>query len=338
MEYEEIQTRKSISAYGGIGSLIETRHGSLLIKPFDQWPYYERWAGMWMNTDDLENSIQDTRFVARLRKQFTALKAVKRVPVNQLNFNAPVDGNKIIGAEYFPRWFSCPGCQRFEHLDDLRKNWKSFFQGATLPTPPECPYCKSTNNKKVIMEQIRFVMTSAHGDIADVPWDQWVLASHQGEGYEAADDEKKETVLRTVAVPPGTQFFLSTDSQYSDLRNLIIKAVLPDKKERWRSLRGLFNLRQPKNTLREFEGSGSHISLKPVLRSSNSVYFPNILTSLYLPPTQESLSQELIEKIKLLVEDFGSEEIRLADKVNKFYSVIIDPAIIKGIIASVMTI
>ncbi|GHB83895.1 hypothetical protein GCM10007390_43810 [Persicitalea jodogahamensis] len=184
------------------------------------------------------------------------------------------------------------------------------------------------------MEQIRFVMTSAHGDIADVPWDQWVFASHQEEGSAQADDEKKETVLRTVAVPPGTQFFLSTDSQYSDLRNLIVKAVLPDKKERWRSLRGLFNLRQPKNTLREFEGGHSQIPLKPVLRSSNSVYFPNILTSLYLPPTQENLSQELIEKIKAIVEDFGTEETIVAQKVLKYHSLAIDLSVIKRIIAN----
>jgi hypothetical protein len=36
---EDIQTRKLISAYGGIGSIIESRQGALQILPFDKWPF-----------------------------------------------------------------------------------------------------------------------------------------------------------------------------------------------------------------------------------------------------------------------------------------------------------
>ena len=39
-QFEQIQTRKAISAYGGVGSLIESRDGSLLIENFDKWPYF----------------------------------------------------------------------------------------------------------------------------------------------------------------------------------------------------------------------------------------------------------------------------------------------------------
>ena len=34
-QYEQIQTRKAISSYGGVGSIIETRDGSILIDNFN---------------------------------------------------------------------------------------------------------------------------------------------------------------------------------------------------------------------------------------------------------------------------------------------------------------
>ena len=311
--------------------MIETREGSILIQPFDQWPYYQNKIGHWIKNDDLENSIQDARFLSRLRLYFAKLKAIKRVPVNQLNFGSPASGNKIIGAEYLPKWFSCPSCQRFEHLDTIKKDWKDLCKNE-FPTPPECPYCKSGIKKKVTLEQIRFVMTSPCGDIADVPWDQWVLASHEIEGNDE-EEKKGETVLHLVFIPPGTKFSLSSDSKYSDLRNLIVSATLPDGQKKWRSLKGLFNLRQPKETLREFPDSHSKIRLKPVLRSSNSVYFPNILTSLYLPPSEEDLDETTVKNIKKIVDRFNlTDEYEIAKDFMEFYEMPLDPALIKRVI------
>jgi hypothetical protein len=40
-QFEQIQTRKAISSYGGVGSIIETRDGSILIKSFDEWPFFQ---------------------------------------------------------------------------------------------------------------------------------------------------------------------------------------------------------------------------------------------------------------------------------------------------------
>lgn len=36
-KFEEVQTRKLISAYGGVGSIVETRSGSIIIRPFNKW-------------------------------------------------------------------------------------------------------------------------------------------------------------------------------------------------------------------------------------------------------------------------------------------------------------
>ena len=40
-QFEQIQTRKAISSYGGVGSIIETRDGSILIDNFNEWPFFQ---------------------------------------------------------------------------------------------------------------------------------------------------------------------------------------------------------------------------------------------------------------------------------------------------------
>lgn len=59
-QYEQIQTRKIISAYGGVGSIIETRDGAILIEDFNRWPYFQ-------NEEDFEecNYAEDKRFLNR---------------------------------------------------------------------------------------------------------------------------------------------------------------------------------------------------------------------------------------------------------------------------------
>ena len=87
-----------------------------------------------------------------------------------------------------------------------------------------------------------------------------------------------------------------------------------------------------KSSLREFEGSHSQISFKPVLRSSNSVYYPNILKSLYLPPTHEDLDENTVKKIKKIVEKFNiTDEHKVAEEFKDLYEITLDPTLIKRV-------
>ena len=304
--YEPIQTRKAISAYGGIGSLIETRHGALLIQDFEQWPFYKRYSG----SQFADFRIQDERFVSRLRRYFTQLKHIVEIPENEFRWDKPTSEHKLLSAEYFPRWFHCPGCNRFDRLDNWQCTWRQLV-GQEMSDTPKCAHCHThTANRKRRhdLEQIRFMMTSPGGDIADVPWDKWTLSSKPAAEEEApvtvsedndAGEEAKKTFLDpSIVVPPGTTFTISTSERFSDLRGITITAHLPDKTKRSRTLRGLFGLRVRKCDLPEFESfSKSTTTFKPVLRSSNSVYYPNILTSLYIP-ADTSLTEAVASEVK----------------------------------------
>ena len=72
-KYEQIQTRKAISSYGGVGSIIETRDGSIIIKPFDEWPFFISIDGNFQE----HNNIEDVRFKNRLSKYFINLVFAK---------------------------------------------------------------------------------------------------------------------------------------------------------------------------------------------------------------------------------------------------------------------
>ena len=41
MPHTEIQSRKVISSYGGVGSIIETPVGAMIIEDFDMWRFYK---------------------------------------------------------------------------------------------------------------------------------------------------------------------------------------------------------------------------------------------------------------------------------------------------------
>ena len=149
-KYEQIQTRKTISAYGGVGSIIETRDGSIIIKPFDEWPFFISIDG---NFQD-HNNIEDVRFKNRISKYFINLERLVKIPVNDLKngFQLQNGEQNTIAASYFPEWFYCSSCNKFDKITEWKYNWlnnvdlnhkENFF-------PPKCYKCyaKNRNNKR----------------------------------------------------------------------------------------------------------------------------------------------------------------------------------------------
>lgn len=67
MPHTEIQTRKVISPYGGVGSIIETPNGAMMIENFDQWPFSK--AIIDGNLEKLDYIIEDNRLLNRLKNE-----------------------------------------------------------------------------------------------------------------------------------------------------------------------------------------------------------------------------------------------------------------------------
>ncbi len=169
---------KLISNYGGVGSLIETEHCSIIIETFDKWGY-----------QNLQNKlskyiIRDDRLLTRLKNIFNNLRHIVQIPTEQNTFIDQIYPT----SNYFPKWFYCSNkkCSRFASYDVWRKRWS----GNTVKLHP--PICSNPVCKEEKLEQVRFVMTCPDGHIDDVPWKHWNILSNDNDG----DEENFEPGLR----------------------------------------------------------------------------------------------------------------------------------------------
>src|SRR6185295_19569741 len=103
-KYIQSQTRKMLSAYGGVGSILETEKGALLVENFDKWKYFTDNSRIF---DHEEFVIEDNRLLKRLQVHFKNLQKFVRVPINIANpfvtsDSVPLKPKEIASAKYFP--------------------------------------------------------------------------------------------------------------------------------------------------------------------------------------------------------------------------------------------
>jgi len=296
-KYYELQTRKVVSAYGGVGSIIETPQGALKIENFDQWPFVKKGLN-----EGEEYEINDQRLLKRLRYHFPLIKALFRVPTNTAHYlkrNEPADEKSLISAEYFPIWWYCPKCERFRPLNKWWEGWKNTMRKHNMKEDraefikPKCFACydeavqrKGKRDKKTKryheLEQLRFVMTSPQGNIKDIPWELWPDAKKN-----VKEEAGRYLPIKLDFDKPccdATDLRYLRSSKFSDLAGVIIKCENCKKSN---TLEGLFSLRV---------GSKEKEQFKPVIRSSTSVYYPITLNSIFIP-TRE-IKEKDIDAIK----------------------------------------
>jgi len=319
-KYEEIATGKLLTAYGGPGSIVETRGGSVLIEPFSDWDAFKK-----RPSEDV--NIEDTRLVQRLRNWFPALERLVRMPINSLDDEFKVKtAGQTVKARYFPEWMFSPVTRRFDKVENWHRHWIRVTNGDESAKinfhPPKCfqQYQEFGNGikkrKYSDLEQVRFIMISPSGHITDVPWERWVFAraDQVPAGQELPTDdastgdgeEKQSKIWLDFAkpIPHDIYFRYVVSDERGDLSGIAIFAYDVKDTEAKRpiarqSLTGLFNLRVPQKHLVPYTYPHGDDLMKVVIRSSNSVYYPNIVQSLYLPTEKFELwPADAIEYVK----------------------------------------
>ncbi|MEM9888571.1 MAG: hypothetical protein AAF849_21930, partial [Bacteroidota bacterium] len=341
-KYTELQTRKILSAYGGVGSIIETPEGALMIKPFDHWQYFALINKGRIEIEENER-IEDIRLFERLKHYFPNLEQLVKVPANYSKLygsSSPRLDNHIINAKYFPIWMYCNNCGRLKPLDEWYKKWKDVHQGGNINKineafhPPKCYACyqkakKEKKGKKFhSLEQIRFILTAPNGAIKDLPWNLWTNLSRPNKEERKSDEENSASGIVFNGECCGKQDlrYIKSD-KYADFSSVMIQCkntACPTNGKRV-TLAGLYSIRLPdyekngspklvkdkdNNIILDDKGKPQKVYFKPVIRTSNSVYYPLITNSLYLP--NKALKRKTKEKIKTLYEsaDFSVEEIQ----------------------------
>ena len=80
-KYIKSQARKMLSAYGGVGSILETAKGALKIEEFDKWYFHNSGS---CNIPEYE--IEENRLIGRLKSHFPKLQKLVKVPTNEENY------------------------------------------------------------------------------------------------------------------------------------------------------------------------------------------------------------------------------------------------------------
>jgi len=324
-KYTELQTRKLISSYGGVGSIIETIEGALIIKDFDKWKYFYLIEKGKIEVQENEN-INDERLLKRLKYYFPELTQIVKVPANYsafYNTSLPKLKDHIVDAEYFPKWMYCNKCNSFKHIDDWYKGWKNVFHSKEINkindsfTPPKCYKCyqaakKNKEKRKYYpLEQVRFILTAPNGNIKDLPWNLWTNLSREKD----ENSGQQKIVFNGNCCDKQDLKYLRSDT-FSDFSGVRIQCKNPECKTQGKqvSLTGLLGLRVPDfdkngeikiitdndgNPVLDNKGHEQKILFKPVIRTSNSVYYPIITNSLYLPQSELISSEDKKNVINL---------------------------------------
>lgn len=313
---------KHISNYGGVGSLIETTDNSIIIETFDNWGYSD------LNEKLAHYIIKDDRLLQRLKTRFPNLKHLVAIPTDRESLLHQVRPM----ASFFPKWFYCTHCNRFATYFEWKNRWRSTGKKLDFFNPPKCSNkdCKETH-----LEQIRFVMTCRNGHIHDLPWEFWNnrLPTDRTNEEEKEDESKNEK-------PTGPQLdFAKKCCAQQDLiyrisrENTELSGIWVECKncKKKANLKGVFNYEQICNgkkywlgqTNGKFHEENCNEITSVKLKTSNSVYYANTLSSLFIPELQNPLSSEIRIEIDNMIEsgefttDLVVQLISIQKKIKK---------------------
>lgn len=299
-----IQRNKLASSYGGVGSFIDTIDNlSYQIEYFDKWPVYEH----------IERKPKDVAYLFHKEDRLIArLKSIGFDKIENLFLTDDFDGEEIddydvppkkmkrmVSANYFPRWFFCPKCNKMHSIEKWRE------EGGKIDPKwdkkdPKCCYCMSKKGSKTYgpkLQQVRFVLASMEtGEIIDLPWDK--IYSKKGiSDIPGVWDFRKNIDSKKVS------FHVTKGS--SDLNSIYVRTENGVVVTMTEIVNRYFILKS---------SDGKEIVYRPVVKNANNVYFPYIIQSVYIP--KHDVTTADVDSIKEFV-DLGIDDYAKIKKLGK---------------------
>lgn len=280
-----IRRSQAINPFG-IGAMVDFPGPvSLIHAGLDAWPFKE--------SDEHcdEFKIEDEhRLARRLNVRYFVQPPDYRFAASGQRFSQP-NLNLRLPFLRFPKWHVCPRCGMMH---------ESAYHDRSAP---ECEGPVATGKDKGRLHkprktiQVRFIAACPNGHIQDFPWWEWVFkdpfpekqgrlrmkttgsASLAGVRIVCEDEDihqiKSRTLSGAFSYEPGQPSALSRLEIYCRGENPVL--AIP-------------------GTSDNFNICGSH--LYPLLRGSSNVYFPQIISSIFLPPTDSLSNDDVLEVLE----------------------------------------
>jgi len=312
-KYVDHGKNKMVSSYGGVGSILETIDNSVLIETFDKWGY--------RNINLERYIVKDDRLWRRLQSRFEQLRHIVRVP--EFRYEDRDSYELRPTASYFPKWFYCLKCKKFDKYSNWKTRWVDAGKNIEKFYPPKCSKSDCREN---FLEQVRFVMTCPDGHLDDLPWEYWPTYAEEDTSEETLTTESngEETFSKSgirldysnsngCCNNPDLIYRISNENPELSGIRILCKNPECTKGQKGRSLKGIFNFRKKCFGKRYWLGPGdnrenchagdidprlNNAEMKVVIKSSNSVYYSNIISSIYIPVKQSSLDN----RVRILID------------------------------------
>lgn len=291
---ENIQQNKLISSYGGVGSIIETNtNGALMILPYDEWPCFtnNRWQQC--------RRITDNRLLGYVKSQgYQQLTSLIEIPTPVFEDRIRIytaganDKAKTVGAEFFPKWYWCPGCRRLNKFADWRTRWERRWpnDGNNFNNnEPACYHCSIERGNGIHrhrLQQVRFVMVDMlTGELKDIPFDQlWDNAPLNGTWALTGNCTNAQLYYKNMGNNDGLSgIYIKRVEDNGDSRIIRMSQI---------DANYLITAANPLRNRRE-------VAYKMAMRGSQSLYLPNIVRSLYIPFNDQNQAANTEEEMDI---------------------------------------
>jgi uncharacterized protein DUF1998 len=344
--YIHTQTRKAVTATAGVQAIIESPVGAYKVDDIDRWWFFHpNNQNNHLLTDDDGNyvfEIKEPRLLNRLRATsiFPNLQRIIQVPPNAQNQDnrlMPSKESQVGRVEYFPTWYFCETCSRFKRIQAWWNGWvdvmkndeglkdndrirQRFIYDSKFSGRPNCYCCysdKAKNRKYHKLDQVRFVFVSPDGGITDIDWPKWITRQRLGKDNIPEDSEGLESGRLVLGQDdccsdPALKYIRST--KLSDMQGINIECENCKQKA---TLGGFFNLRKFKCKIKDNAEKEHSIFYKPVIRTSNSIYYPIMMSSLYIPQPEPNVTPDQKSAILVLSTAGNSpEQIATVTKIS----------------------
>lgn len=272
----------------GVGAMVDFPGPvSLIHAGLDAWPFEPN------NHQHHEFKIEDEpRLAARLNVAYFVTPPDFRTPKRHGAGNQPNVGLRLPFLR-FPTWHVCPRCGRM---------WQSALHDRSAPTcegPIGSGRDRGRSHSRRRTVQVRFVCACPRGHLMDFPWWEWVhrKAAPSREGW-----------LRMHSRGSASLAGVRIQAEVSNGDLVVSKS---------RTLAGAFGSEPPNpsplsrlgvlcrgenpalgipSPTQPAPGCGEH--LYPLLRGSSNVYFPRVVSAIYLPPIDPESREEVLELLE----------------------------------------
>lgn len=289
-----IRRSQAISPFG-IGALVDFPGPvSLIHAGLDAWPFDES------DPQFNEYKIEDEKRLARrLGVDYFVQPPDFRQPEKGFATSQPNQNLKLPFLR-FPLWNQCPVCGR------MHKASYHHYSAPTCEGPIGAGKSKGQTHSRIKTTQVRFVAACQHGHLQDFPWLEWLFETDKPSWQ--PDGVNRWLRLRST----GTASLTGVEIRAEEIdgsggaklikRKTLAGAFEGSPADGTRSALLKVNIKcKGDNPALAISNSADENSLcgqelYPLLRGASNLYFPNVVSSIYIPEVNDNnLSPEILE-------------------------------------------